>query len=339
MCVLSIIIPAYNSGEAIQKCLDSIVPQITDDCEIIIVDDGSSDQSPAICDEYSLSYPFITVIHKKNEGALLTRRCGVRVSHGEYVMFPDADDTLCPHALDLILTEIKRSSSDIICFDWNRIGLDRKKTAIVKQIPTETGITTGTVDLEIFKQLFASGNTTGALSSKVIKKNCFDIEEDYQEWGNRICVSNDLFQMLPCVDRANSVSYIPEALYNYVKTDGSITVAYKEGKVDAYVEVYKRREFYLRKWGISTELIDCATSRSLGAISSLIEAAYRDSKKKKTNAIFFDALSKIRENETIREIYTSLRNRKVKIPRKTNLLLYLCFHRLTLALRVLLKFL
>lgn len=90
--LLSIIVPVYNVELYIRKCLDSILNQTFREYELILVDDGSTDQSGAICDEYALKDNRIVVIHKENEGQSTARNCGIKASSGKYITFIDSDD-------------------------------------------------------------------------------------------------------------------------------------------------------------------------------------------------------------------------------------------------------
>lgn len=85
--LLSIIVPVYNVELYIRKCLDSILNQTFREYELILVDDGSTDQSGAICDEYALKDNRIVVIHKENEGQSTARNCGIKASSGKYITF------------------------------------------------------------------------------------------------------------------------------------------------------------------------------------------------------------------------------------------------------------
>ena len=100
---LSILAPVYNVEKYIAKCLDSIFSQITDDCEVILVDDGSSDSSGNICDEYQQRYPNLCkVYHKENQGAYPTRNFAFGKAQGEYIWFIDPDDYIDRDAISLI---------------------------------------------------------------------------------------------------------------------------------------------------------------------------------------------------------------------------------------------
>lgn len=90
--LVSIIVPVYNTGKYLYKCLDSILNQTLQEIELILVDDGSDDNSGAICDFYSERDKRVRVIHKKNEGVSIARNVGMQAAKGEYIGFVDSDD-------------------------------------------------------------------------------------------------------------------------------------------------------------------------------------------------------------------------------------------------------
>ncbi len=100
---LSIIIPVYNAEEYLDRCLESIFEQSFPSYEVILVDDGSTDSSPLICDRYSATDSRFRTIHKKNGGVSSARNAGLNLAQGEYLMFVDSDDALLPDALDRMM--------------------------------------------------------------------------------------------------------------------------------------------------------------------------------------------------------------------------------------------
>ena len=92
--LVSVIVPIYNVEKYLEKCIESIVNQTYKNLEIILVDDGSPDNCPAICDEWAQKDSRIKVIHKKNGGLSSARNAGLEVSNGEYISFVDSDDWL-----------------------------------------------------------------------------------------------------------------------------------------------------------------------------------------------------------------------------------------------------
>lgn len=113
---LSIIIPVYNTLRYLQRCLDSIFAQLTDECEAIIVDDGSTDGSSQTCDTYGLKYVNAQVIHQSNAGVSAARNRGIDFSQGRYLWFCDSDDRLLPGAIEKLLEVIDDKDPEIINF-------------------------------------------------------------------------------------------------------------------------------------------------------------------------------------------------------------------------------
>lgn len=118
--LISIIIPVYNVEKYLQECLDSIVNQDACNYEVILIDDGSTDGSSKICDEYSDRYVQIKVIHKKNEGVSSARNAGLDVAKGEWIWFVDADDYVSDSSLP-ILSTTTQCDCDIIFHGLNRV--------------------------------------------------------------------------------------------------------------------------------------------------------------------------------------------------------------------------
>ena len=110
---VSIIVPVYNVEKYLEKCLDSIVKQTYENIEIILVDDGSTDKSGTILDQYAEMDNRISVIHKKNEGVSTARNTGIEAARGEYICFADADDYLMPDYVEYLLTLAVDKNADI----------------------------------------------------------------------------------------------------------------------------------------------------------------------------------------------------------------------------------
>ena len=114
--LLSIIVPVYNTEEYLERCLDSIFQQSFQEYEVIIVDDGAQDSSPAICDKYAMKDKRVKVIHKENGGVSSARNRGVELATGKYVWFVDSDDMVADNALKR-LEKIMKKDIDLIVFN------------------------------------------------------------------------------------------------------------------------------------------------------------------------------------------------------------------------------
>ena len=121
MIKISIIVPVYNSSNFLSNCIDSILSQSYADFELIIVDDGSKDLSPHICDQYAASDERVVVIHKENSGVSATRNVGLDIAKGEWICFVDSDDRLRPHFLEELIAN-EENGIDLIVGGFHEIG-------------------------------------------------------------------------------------------------------------------------------------------------------------------------------------------------------------------------
>ena len=115
MAIVSIIVPVYNAEKYLRQCLDSILKQSFKDFEVLLIDDGSTDQSGNICDEYAEKDKRISVWHQENQGVSVARNVGLEHAHGEWVYFPDSDDIVMTDALNMMVSLIDASIEYMMC--------------------------------------------------------------------------------------------------------------------------------------------------------------------------------------------------------------------------------
>ena len=118
---ISIILPVFNVEGYLRECIDSILCQTYTNFELIIIDDGSSDHSGQICDEYGKIDSRITVIHQHNQGLSAARNRGIAEAKGEYIAFVDSDDMIYPHTYEKAIKAALENEADIVCFDIMRV--------------------------------------------------------------------------------------------------------------------------------------------------------------------------------------------------------------------------
>ena len=131
MIEVSVVVPIYNAGKKLEKCIKSILNQTFTNFELILVNDGSTDNSINICKKYELKDNRVRVIDKKNEGSIATRNRGVMEASGDYIMFVDADDYIATTAIEKLYIDAKDKDLDIIVCNTYKVLGDR---AIIKQI-------------------------------------------------------------------------------------------------------------------------------------------------------------------------------------------------------------
>lgn len=118
MSLVSVIVPVYKVEDELGRCVDSVLSQSLSDIEVILVDDGSPDGCPRICDEYALKDPRVTVVHKDNGGLSDARNCGLDKATGDYVMFVDSDDYIEPDSCERLYRSAVDSDADMVLGDW-----------------------------------------------------------------------------------------------------------------------------------------------------------------------------------------------------------------------------
>lgn len=246
---LSIITPVYNAEKYLKECVQSVIAQTYGDWELILVDDGSTDGSGAICDEFQIQCPEkIKVIHHTNCGQILSRVAGMRCASGEYYLFLDADDQFEQQALERIAKAVGKYSPDILIYNgYLTDGKDIKQ----KIWPdfccglTEFGKEERS---EILSEVIRS-KRFNHIWLKAFKRSCIDTEIDFSEFSY-IRIEEDLFMQLPYFDSADRFLYLPDCLYLYRDTDGSITKQFREEQYRTTVQVNKALRFYAEKWNV-----------------------------------------------------------------------------------------
>ena len=128
--LVSVIVPVYNVEKYLRRCIDSIINQSYSNLEIILVDDGSTDRCPLICDEYAAKDNRIRVIHKKNGGLSSARNAAMDIMCGEYVVFVDSDDYVPYNMIDKFIDSSLRNCVDVVVADYTIVGNYHKKTKV-----------------------------------------------------------------------------------------------------------------------------------------------------------------------------------------------------------------
>ena len=214
--LFSIIIPVYNADKYIEKCIESIISQDRNKFEIIVVDDGSTDNTGIICDKYSNKYSNIKVFHTENKGVSRARNLGLSEAIGDYILFVDADDWVTSDYIDVISKEIE--GVDLLFFSNNRV-IDEK---IIKQsygdAYAENRAETEELILNIKKQKYEYFGFTWnkCFSRNIISKNNILFVNDLS------VREDEVFTNIYC-SYVNSIKFIKKILYNYREQTTGLT--------------------------------------------------------------------------------------------------------------------
>jgi glycosyltransferase involved in cell wall biosynthesis len=221
---VSIIIPVYNAAKHLDKCLNSVVKQTYCNIEIIIINDGSTDNSKEVCECFVSKYKNIKLINQENCGPSSARNKGIQVSSGKYIQFVDSDDTIDLGMTEKLVDSINDEIQFIIC-GYRYIRLDAVKEKIINRVPGLCGIKEIKDFIShfglYFKDGFIHSPSNKLYASNVIKKN--DIYFD-----SNVRFGEDLLFNLDYIKRCNKICVIQDVLYNYVACQtGSLTSCYK----------------------------------------------------------------------------------------------------------------
>ena len=236
ICV-SIIVPIYNVEKYIYRCINSIIEQTYKKLEIILVDDGSPDKSPQICDEYKEKDDRIIVIHKKNGGLSDARNEGLKVATGDYILFLDSDDEIIKTAIEELIKIIKKESPDIICFNFKEIIEESK---------------------QIYKNNFYSSSCTKDISilsyeeaiSDNINRRRIRYEACSKLYRNEIAkkikfpegmFAEDLAVFYKFLKLSNKIIHYDNQLYIYYRRLDSIMGS---KKIKLYIDIYNNEKNY-----------------------------------------------------------------------------------------------
>ena len=291
---ISIIVPIYNAQKTIERCIDSILNQDFSDFELILIDDGSKDNSGKICDTYAGKDQRVRVIHKENSGVSASRNLALREAKGEYLQFLDADDWITPNATRLLVESMETNDCDMVIADFYRVIGERLSH---KGSIDEDGV--------LSREEFANNMMEnpadfyyGVLWNKLYKRS---IIEKYQLCMNpKISWCEDFMFNLEYIRHCENIFVLQVPIYYYVKTKGSLvsqsmsltkTIKTKMMVFEYYNDFYKQvlteEEYEKKRLQIYSYLTDMASdeivppalisnSKKLGQERSQANAALGD---------------------------------------------------------------
>lgn len=217
---LSIIVPIYNVAPYLCKCVDSLLMQDISDYEIILVDDGSPDECPQICDEYAATHENIIVIHQDNAGLSAARNSGITIARGEYVLFVDSDDYLQPNTLGTLLIQVERDHLDVLRFRYQNVRENGEAFAPYKDMTDYNDYSaTPTDGLTFLNERMGTQCYVVQFLVKVsiVRQELFipGIYFEDTDWTPRMLL------------HAKRVASTDLVIYNYLWREGSITLSQK----------------------------------------------------------------------------------------------------------------
>ena len=210
---ISVVIPVYNVEEYLKKCVDSVLSQTETDFECILVNDGSTDNSGALCDEIAKQDSRIRVIHQENTGLGGARNTGIREAKSDWLLFIDSDDYIEPQTLDLTLKEAEKTDADMVIFAIRSVNDAGKQLAVLNDSVEHRRVYSPQKDTFLLKGMVTACN-------RICKKSLFT---DFNIYFPSKVWYEDIRTTTKLLAHSKQVVYIENVLYNYLMREGSIT--------------------------------------------------------------------------------------------------------------------
>ncbi len=278
MCKVSVIIPVFNTGEYLNKCLDNFINQTLKDIEIIAVDDGSTDDSLKILNKYAQKDCRIKVFHQKNSGAASARNRAISVAKGEYLYIIDSDDYCELNTLEKMYNKALSVNADIcLC----KVSFLNKKTGKSKILKNSLMLNLLPKEKEVFNRDDIAHNilqiTSVAAFNKLfkrefIKNECISFQ--------KISSCNDVFFNYSALILARKITYIDECFVTSVRNrKGSIT-SDRGGKIYNLLLAAKQTKDFLNQKGVFVQIQDSFYNRFIDNFYYEIKKCYKDDLRK-----------------------------------------------------------
>lgn len=260
--LVSVVLPIYNVEMYLERCIESIVNQTYKNLEIILVDDGSPDHCPQICDEWGKKDSRIRVVHKVNAGLGMARNTGIEHATGKYICFFDSDDYVKTDTIEKTVGLAEKVNADVVTFGYSNVdnnGLVKSEyvPSTVKEIfhgkevqeeflPDMLAERKESVNKRLHMSAWAS-----LYSMKLIK------ESGWKFVSEREIIAEDVYSLLVLYKSVQCVAVLSEALYFYCDNGASLTHTYRKDRYKKIEKFYIETTQKAKQLGYSEKVIDC----------------------------------------------------------------------------------
>lgn len=244
--LVSVVLPIYNVEAFLDRCISSVVRQTYTNLEIILVDDGSPDQCPQICDAWARKDSRIKVVHKVNAGLGMARNTGIEHAAGQYISFVDSDDYLDPETIEDAVNHALKYSADVVLF--GRKWINQHGEILKVGIPNPTKVYfSGKEVQECLLPDAIHGGSTDTQNSNLSLSACtafFSMElirrSQWRFISERENISEDTHSFIWLYQHITSAVVLEKAYYNYVQNTASLTQTFRPDRFHRIVASYKQ---------------------------------------------------------------------------------------------------
>ena len=281
---ISVIVPVYKVEQYLRKCVDSIIKQTYSNLEIILIDDGSPDNCPIICDEYAMKDNRVVVIHKKNGGLSDARNVGIAKSTGKYITFVDSDDYIASDYIEYLYKLILSANGDVsivlpqIFYDnQEQVAINNKKESI-RIYDSKSALLT-----MLYQKKFNTSAWGKLYSKKIFEDVVFPVGNIYE----------DISTIYKTLLKSKVIVYSNQKKYYYLKRNDSIMGrSFKEKDMDY---IYQAESMYNSIKNIDKEIEIAARCRLINANFSVLKKIYKYDKKNKNLKLIIANIKSMRK--------------------------------------------
>ena len=262
---VSVIVPIYNAEKYIHKCIQSLLDQTYKNLEIILVDDGSTDHCPQICDEYAAEYQRVRAIHQKNTGVSGARSHGLELATGTKIAFVDSDDWIHPSMIEEMVSAAEKHAADIVVCDWMTFNHDEKKGEV------HTQLLDNNASMEQIRDEFLMDYHPNYMCNKLFNQELF-IGIQFPE---NMFYYEDMYIQAELFCRCKKVYYLSKPFYCYrIHASLANSQSYIRRKYGAWL-AWKEHERVCEKYGLAVPL-RYSTLHAQQAVISLLTLNHAD---------------------------------------------------------------
>lgn len=270
--LVTIVVPIYNVEKYLERCLNSIVNQTYRNLEIILVDDGSPDRCPEICNEWEKRDKRIKVIHKKNAGLGMARNTGIENATGKYICFFDSDDYIALDTIEKAYQSIKKYNADIVMFGM--YSMDATGKIVSADVPRtdKEFYCDGEIRNFVLPNMMGNDPATGkklgfnmSASGRMYSMNLIT-NYNWRFVSERKFISEDFYSLLELHQYVKRVSIINKAFYYYCYNNTSLTHSFNPQRFKKVCICHKGMEEVYKKCGYPEEVKVCLDSQFLGSV-------------------------------------------------------------------------
>ena len=317
--LITVVLPIYNVEKYLDRCINSVVKQTYSNLEILLIDDGSTDKSSVICDEWAKKDERIKVIHKENQGLGMARNTGIDNASGEYICFFDSDDFIDEETLEVSYKNGIKNDADVILFGVN--FADEQGNVLSSFVSPLGEVTYSGEKVQSYflpeltapdpkgdgRRMFYMSPCLMLYSTDLIKKI------NWRFVSERNIISEDVYSLLGLFKFVKTVSVVPQAFYYYCRNESSLSRRYVKDRFEKTKHFYTETKSLCEKLGYSDEVIHRASKPYLAfTILAMKQEAVAQRPVKENKKRIFELVN----DETLQEVLAANRKDKVSITRR-----------------------